>query len=166
MSRDRKGEIYRIIYRSRFNISGDSSEHELELDGIIEKARSNNAKRGITGILMTNGGLFVQVLEGELEPLSETFEAVCRDLRHRQMELTEFQPIDERDFGDWEMAWVREWPHGKKVDLANVGGWQMVQVLLEALREQQVDPASALAARDDGVSPDTDRTNSPAAAAD
>ncbi len=48
----------------------------------------------------------MQVLEGSKDAVAETYERICRDARHHQLDLLFEGPIAEREFYDWSMAFV------------------------------------------------------------
>ena len=93
----------RITYMSRFS-------HPLsdgDLFHLGKQAAANNAKYGITGILITIGETFFQTIEGEDTALDALFETICRDARHTDVVRirTETQ-VSERLFASWSMRTV------------------------------------------------------------
>jgi len=77
---------------------------QSELTNILEVSRTNNQINNLTGVLLYSEGTFIQLLEGEAEPLHKTYEAILKDPRHKNIiKLTEGH-IDERSFPDWTMA--------------------------------------------------------------
>lgn len=75
-----------------------------ELTGLLSKAREQNARKGITGILLHSDGSFFQVLEGEAEIVDNLFARIMTDERHRQVTLIIREPIKRRLFDDWTMG--------------------------------------------------------------
>jgi hypothetical protein len=53
-----------------------------ELLGILTAARVNNARIGVTGMLLYHDGNFMQVLEGPPDVLDALYQRVCADPRH------------------------------------------------------------------------------------
>lgn len=92
--------LKRIKYISRFSAP-------LEADGIIalgEQAARNNRELGLTGLLMTSGGLFYQVLEGPAEAVDRVFAAIRSDPRHTDVLLLAEEPEAEaRLYPSWSM---------------------------------------------------------------
>jgi hypothetical protein len=84
------------------------------LDRILEKSRRNNAPRGITGLLCYTNGIYVQVLEGGRETISELIGTLYSDNRHTGLQILLFEEISERHFGNWSMGKV-------KIDAVNSG---------------------------------------------
>jgi len=76
-----------------------------EMDLLLERARSNNARNGITGCLIYYMGGFVQVLEGEREKIEELYEKIKRDKRHRSVHKFSDDHIPEQSFPKWSMAY-------------------------------------------------------------
>lgn len=93
----------RITYMSRF--SRPLSDKDLRLLG--EKAAHNNAKYGITGVLITLGETFFQAIEGEDYVIDTLFAAICRDKRHTDIVCIKTETdISERLFASWSMKTV------------------------------------------------------------
>lgn len=76
------------------------------LERILEKSRKNNTPRGITGLLCYSNGIFVQVLEGGREPVSNLVGTIFTDSRHKAIQLLLVEEIAERHFGSWTMGKV------------------------------------------------------------
>jgi len=88
---------------SRF--SRPLSDEDLRLLG--EKAAANNAKHGITGILITIGETFFQTIEGEDSAIDTLFAAICRDPRHTDIVCIRIETeAPERLFASWSMKTV------------------------------------------------------------
>ncbi len=93
--------LYRLVYRSRHALAAETASREL--DELVTRARAANARAGITGALLLADGHFLQAIEGPLEPLEALFERICTDFRHRDVQLLEFGPVEERLFAGWAM---------------------------------------------------------------
>lgn len=75
-----------------------------ELLDLMARSRENNARVGLTGLLLYKDGNFMQVLEGDEGAVRATYARIGQDRRHRGL-LTLLQgPIDERSFPDWTMG--------------------------------------------------------------
>jgi len=116
-----KESLYRLIYVSQNCIEGDDAHVRGEIDSILDTARVQNQKLGVTGALMFNAGCFAQVLEGELEHVEETFERIQYDQRHQDVNVLLFEPTDTRAFEDWSMAYVGADADARQ-EFADVGG--------------------------------------------
>jgi hypothetical protein len=92
-----------ITYTSLARLDLDAAD----LRAIHATAQRENARRNITGLLIFNGTHFLQIIEGEPEPLAQLVENLRRDPRHRGLEVRHDTPIDERNFPDWSMELVR-----------------------------------------------------------
>lgn len=79
---------------------------QTELTDLLRWARSNNTKQGLTGMLLYDEGSFLQVLEGEREPLVTLYERILADPRHTDITKLLEREIDRRLFGDWKMGFV------------------------------------------------------------
>lgn len=94
---------YQLIYVSRAN--GELSADEL--DALLEQARTNNARVGVSGMLLYHEGSFIQVLEGDKASVEEIFNRIDRDPRHSDTNIVLRQEIDEPAFEDWSMGYKR-----------------------------------------------------------
>ena len=77
-----------------------------DLDEILVQSHRNNPRRGITGLLCFTSEVFVQVLEGGRDEVSDLYNAIVRDDRHGQVRLLTYEEIAERRFGNWTMGQV------------------------------------------------------------
>ena len=98
--------LIRVVYVSQNTIQGNDEQVSAEIEHILDAARSLNAQSGITGALMFNRNLFAQVLEGPMDKVEETFERIQCDQRHSDVSLLACEPISERSFEQWSMAYI------------------------------------------------------------
>lgn len=77
---------------------------EDELMGLVHEARRDNARRGITGLLLYSGGHFIQLLEGEPDAVRDLSAKIKADTRHHEFQVILHRPADERLFPDWAMG--------------------------------------------------------------
>ena len=88
-----------LVYVSdRVNV-GD----QQEILEILEVCRRNNSGK-ITGALLYSSRRFMQYLEGDYQLIKTTYEKISKDIRHRNVRLLIFSPIEERIFPGWAMA--------------------------------------------------------------
>ena len=117
----------RIKYVSRF--ATPFSEKELEELGA--KAAQKNKGLDITGILITSGGVFYQVLEGPREAVDGIFSHIRADDRHTDLLVLGIEEeIEQRSFPDWSMKTVN-------LDAAAHVRLLPLKVLMETVFEQQ-----------------------------
>jgi hypothetical protein len=77
---------------------------EGEILEILRVARQRNERLGITGMLLYRGGNFLQVLEGPAAAVDQLIDKIKKDPRHRGVILMSRKAIEDRQFGDWHMA--------------------------------------------------------------
>ncbi|WP_374346906.1 BLUF domain-containing protein [Chitinimonas sp.] len=94
--------LVRLLYASRSN---QTLKPEV-IDAILAKSREYNPAKGITGILCFSGDIFMQVLEGGRDAVSELYAQICSDARHRGVTLLHYEEIAEREFAGWTMGQV------------------------------------------------------------
>jgi len=94
--------LKRIKYVSRFEkpLSAEA------IDQIGEQSQKNNESLGLTGLLMSSGGLFYQVLEGPAEAVDEVYGRIVTDGRHTDLLLMSTEDDVERLFPDWSMQTI------------------------------------------------------------
>jgi hypothetical protein len=76
---------------------------DLSLTGILLRARKNNEENNITGALICRDDLFLQMLEGPRDKVTETFARIERDDRHVNVTELFCRGIDKRLFPEWSM---------------------------------------------------------------
>ena len=86
--------MFRMYYISTVAPSVTSDDFE----DILEKARRNNAKLGVTGLLVVKDNNFAQALEGEKEDVLALYEKIKRDKRHLRIVLISQQEVDASNF--------------------------------------------------------------------
>ncbi|MFZ5550683.1 MAG: BLUF domain-containing protein [Pseudomonadota bacterium] len=94
--------LIRLMYASRAAKPLDGEE----LAQILRQSRTDNAQRGVTGLLCTSGGLFIQVLEGGRAAVNTLYNRLVADPRHTEVTLLAYEEISERRFAGWAMGQV------------------------------------------------------------
>ena len=118
----------RITYVSRF--AKPFSETELEELGTL--SAENNKKLGVTGVLMSSGGIFFQILEGPEAAVDEIYGAIAADSRHTDLVVLGFETdVEVRRFPDWSMKTVN-------LDAASHVRLLPLKVMMETVFEQQL----------------------------
>ena len=88
-----------LVYISdRVNV-GDKEE----IKDILEVCNRNNSGK-ITGALLYSSSRFLQYLEGDYKLIRSTYEKISKDVRHTNVKLLIFSPIEQRMFPGWAMA--------------------------------------------------------------
>lgn len=78
-----------------------------ELAALLREARENNAKLGLTGMLLHAEGSFFQVLEGQADVVDALYVKIDRDKRHDRVTLIIREPIPRRYFDAWTMGFYK-----------------------------------------------------------
>jgi hypothetical protein len=99
-SRQMEGTLVHCIYAS----CASADFRECDIPVLLEKARSNNARLDITGMLLYIEGGFFQLLEGEERSVANLFATLRRDTRHSRVTQIILEPIVQRSFADWTMG--------------------------------------------------------------
>jgi len=99
-------DLFRLVYCSRPVVRGDSPDFGRQIENILASARRNNAHVGVTGALIFNSGVFVQVLEGPHVVIADLFDRIRRDERHYDVTMLSLEPIAVRRFPNWSMGYL------------------------------------------------------------
>jgi hypothetical protein len=78
-----------------------------QLIALLMQCRTNNAERGLTGMLLYGNGTFLQVLEGEDAVVDRLVDTIAADPRHVGMRLLGRRTIERRQYADWSMGFER-----------------------------------------------------------
>ena len=92
--------LLRLVYSSR-------AKNEMSFTRvltIIAKSRSANKVRNISGMLLYDRGIFLQVLEGPAETVRSLYASIGRDARHHDLKVLMEEPIQTRLFDGWSMG--------------------------------------------------------------
>lgn len=92
--------MYRLVYVS----SATHLFSKEELMGLLNQARLNNERVGITGMLLYKDGDFLQLIEGEEASVRRLYKTIEADPRHRSTIVLSEEPCQERLFTDWSMG--------------------------------------------------------------
>jgi hypothetical protein len=91
--------ISRLVYISQ-------REHAVPLDiaEMIRTSRRKNARAGVTGFLIFDGEYFAQALEGSRSAVTDTYNRIARDQRHRGLHIAACCDVTRRLFPNWPMG--------------------------------------------------------------
>lgn len=73
---------------------------------ILAASRRNNARDGITGVLVAGGNRFLQLLEGPTDKVRDTYARIRGDQRHYATVVLSARTADERHCPNWAMGYV------------------------------------------------------------
>jgi len=72
---------------------------------LLVGARRRNAELGLSGLLLVDNSLFLQVLEGSPPAVDNIFATISRDVRHRDIDVIySNDALPERQFARWAMG--------------------------------------------------------------
>jgi len=101
------GGLEQLIYIS---VAEGPAESAMQMSDILEEARPNNARDGITGALTAVDGRFLQIIEGPPAKLDDLLGRLGKDARHRDLDILERRQVLGRDFPGWDMVSPRLMP--------------------------------------------------------
>ena len=94
--------VFQLVYCS----SAVRPMDEAALTSLLLRARANNTRLGITGVLLYHDGSFLQVLEGAEAVVRSLFDRIVRDPAHSSVVELLSRPIEQREFPGWSMGFV------------------------------------------------------------
>ena len=77
---------------------------QQDLEALLATCRSHNKANGISGALIYAGGTFMQVIEGDEDEVRALYRRIRRDPRHHDLIKLDEGEEEDREFGDWSMA--------------------------------------------------------------
>jgi len=92
--------MFQIIYYS----SATAPFSQTDLTDLLTKARENNSRLGVTGMLLYKDGNFIQLLEGEEATLKALYDTISHDPRHQGSTIILEEPVEQPLFGEWSMG--------------------------------------------------------------
>lgn len=95
--------LYHLIYVS----TAINEQTDTDLQEILATSVRHNLEEGITGLLLYASGGFMQLLEGEEANVKSTYARIRQDPRHKNLNIFLEEPIEQRAFPAWSMAYRR-----------------------------------------------------------
>ena len=96
--------IYQLIYYSQSKTASDSPQLVKNWGDILGAAHRHNARNDITGFLIFDSRFFVQILEGDRDKVSETYNRIKMDNRHASPMIINVRDVKARSFDGWDMG--------------------------------------------------------------
>ena len=97
-----QAQLHRLIYCSRQ--FAETRQQDAHIEVILDSSRRNNARDGLTGLLVSLDGWFLQTLEGPAWAVNATYNRILFDPRHYDPQVLTTGPVEERAFGRWSMC--------------------------------------------------------------
>ena len=92
--------LYELIYTSHARVLFDAEA----LTQLLGKARTFNASRHVTSLLLYSEGHFLQVLEGTRPEVETVYALIRQDARHEPLQVLGQGPVPRRAFPYWGMG--------------------------------------------------------------
>jgi hypothetical protein len=94
--------VHQVIYSSAATVPFSESD----LSALLLRARANNARLAVTGLLLYHEGSFLQALEGEQAALESLFLTITGDKRHDHILKLLARDVEGEHFAGWQMGFV------------------------------------------------------------
>jgi hypothetical protein len=114
--------------------------NDIDIEQILESARVNNAKQGVTGVLCFHRKYFLQCLEGARSEVNKVYQKILLDKRHNNILLLNYQEITQREFETWTMGYVPESSLTKSLNMrfSGTGEFSPYDMLGESCHQMMV----------------------------
>lgn len=106
--------LVQLIYTSRITTPMSMTD----MVQLLDSARTNNTRHGLTGMLTFGADQFLQAIEGPPGAVNQLYAKVMRDPRHERVQLLGYNPIPHRRFSRWSMGFFA---YGMDGSLARAG---------------------------------------------
>lgn len=93
--------MIQLVY---YSISETEITSEI-IDNILYSSSKYNSKNNITGCLLYYNKIFLQLLEGEKEEVTNLYNVIKKDKRHSDITIIIEESVAERMFPGWNMAY-------------------------------------------------------------
>ena len=78
-----------------------------QLLALLQQCLTNNAGNGVTGMMFYGNETFLQALEGDADVVDRLLDTIRRDLRHKELQVLRRRPIEQREYQNWGMGFMR-----------------------------------------------------------
>lgn len=95
--------VLSVVYSS----TATTSFSDADLAALLTVSRRNNARNGLTGMLVSRDDRFLQVLEGPEDQVEETMTKIAGDSGHRDLRILLREQTEHRQFPDWTMSFAQ-----------------------------------------------------------
>ena len=93
-------DLYGLVYVSTATPRADIAE----IEGLLDRAQVSNSRAGLTGVLLYDGGNFMQYVEGPAEALARVYASIRGSSLHTGVIEILREPMRAREFPEWSMA--------------------------------------------------------------
>ena len=80
---------------------------EVELDELLSEIRPKNLTNDVTGLLLYNDEIFIQIIEGTRKVIDNLYENLQNDSRHINIVKILEENICQRSFPNWSMGYQK-----------------------------------------------------------
>ena len=93
-------DLYALVYVSTATAALDTAQ----IDRLLDRAQQRNARAGLTGVLLFDGGCFMQYVEGSAQEVGRVYSSIKASPLHSGIVELMREPIERREFPQWSMA--------------------------------------------------------------
>lgn len=123
--------VFYLIYTSK--ITFQASLHNMTLIDIYRQSVARNTQANVSSVLFFKQGNFLHYMEGSENAITQLFDKIKADKRHKNIHVIEQGQAPNRLFGHWKMHCI---------NLDNVNDMDDISPLLDYFETAQFDSAS------------------------
>ncbi len=119
----------------RLTYFSDRISGAIDVEALVGQAAARNRERDITGLLIADGDVFLQVLEGERAALSALFQTISRDPRHANVVLVDVEEIAASSFPNWGMGQLSDTTRARQLWSSAHGAFEPREMSARQIRD-------------------------------
>lgn len=123
--------VFYLIYTSKITLQ--ASLHNMTLIDIYRQSVARNTQANVSSVLFFKQGNFLHYMEGSENAITQLFDKIKADKRHKNIHVIEQGQAPNRLFGHWKMHCI---------NLDNVNDMDDISPLLDYFETAQFDSAS------------------------
>ena len=123
--------VFYLIYTSKITLQ--ASLHTMTLPDIYRQSVARNTQANVNSVLFLKQGNFLQYMEGSERTITQLFDKIKADKRHKNIHVIEQGQAPNALFGHWKMHCI---------NLDNVDDMDDISPLLDYFETAQFDSAS------------------------
>jgi hypothetical protein len=122
--------VKKLVYASKRRC-----DDPAEIERMLATSRANNRADGLTGLLLYDDKRFLQLIEGDHDPIARCFLRIARSRLHAEIEIAVFEDSPVHLFANWDMRSIDL--GGAAPSLASF--WRRAQAAPEDRRREMVE---------------------------
>jgi len=126
------------FFESMFLSEFAAHTHPGEIARIVRASRVNNAAAGLTGVMMFDGSLFCQIIEGPEKTARDMIARIARDPRHTAFQPLHHGPVSpSRRFDAWHVGILAPSGPSPLLEFRSLRGLEAIEHLVAVFNDSE-----------------------------